>query len=126
MKKSKHPLFFLAGLSFVILMLLISFQVQTAKVAGIWNMFVETSQGSGNPVLVLKHVNDSIITGTYSGQFGEAHLRGTVKANNIYIQISVSELTMEYIGTVDGNNMKGKVIFGEYGEGTFTGKRKEN
>ncbi|MCJ7446557.1 MAG: hypothetical protein MUO72_02585 [Bacteroidales bacterium] len=87
-------------------------------------MSVETGQGSGNPVIVLKQVNDSIITGTYSGQFGEAPLKGTLKGSKINLQISASEVTMEYVGTVDGNRMKGKVIFATYGEGTFTGIKK--
>jgi hypothetical protein len=29
-----------------------------------------------------------------------------------------------YTGTVDGNNMKGKVVFGTMGDGTFTGIKK--
>jgi len=104
----------------------VSFQVQKINLSGTWNMIVETSQGSGNPVLVLNQVNDSTITGTYSGQFGESSLKGTLKSNNFNIRIPASDITMEYIGTIDGNSMKGRVVFGEYGEGTFTGKKKEN
>jgi hypothetical protein len=102
----------------------ISMQVQKVNVTGTWNMTVETGQGSGNPVLVLKQVNDSVITGTYTGQFGQADLKGIVKGNRINIRISASDIAMDYIGTVEDNSMKGKVVFGEYGEGTFTGKKK--
>ncbi len=110
----------------VVMLILVSFQVQKTNVSGTWNMTVETSQGSGNPVLVLKQINDSIITGTYTGQFGEAPLKGKVSANKINFQISTPDLTIDYIGTVEGSTMKGKVVFGSYGEGTFTGKMKEN
>ena len=89
-------------------------------------MTVETGQGSGNPVIVLKQENDSLLTGTYSGQFGEAPLKGKIISGKIIFQISASDLTIEYIGTVEGSSVKGKVIFGSYGEGTFTGKKKEN
>ena len=110
----------------VVMLILVSFQVQKTNVSGTWNMTVETSQGSGNPVLVLKQINDSIITGTYTGQFGEAPLKGKVSGNKINFQISTPDLTIDYIGTVEGSTMKGKVVFGSYGEGTFTGKMKEN
>ena len=33
------------------------------------------------------------------------------------------ELTITYVGTVEGDTIKGKVSLGELGEGTFTGKR---
>ncbi len=89
-------------------------------------MTVETSAGSGTPVFVLKQENDTLITGTYKGQFGEAPVNGTIKFNKINLKFSASDLAMEYTGTVDGNSMKGKVVFGTMGEGTFTGTRKEN
>jgi hypothetical protein len=112
--------------SVIIAILSVSFQVQKINVSGTWNMVVETSQGSGNPVMVLKQDNDSIITGTYTGQFGEAPLNGKVKAGKISFRIATSDLTIDYVGTVEGSAMKGKVIFGSYGKGTFTGKKKEN
>jgi hypothetical protein len=34
-------------------------------------------------------------------------------------------MDISYSGTVEGNTMKGKVVFGTIGEGTFTGIRKE-
>ncbi len=126
MKKS-DPFSFILMMSSVILAIsLVSFQVQKINVTGTWNMVVETSQGSGNPVMVMKQVNDSIITGTYAGQFGESQLNGKVKAGKISFQIVTPDVTIDYAGTVEGSAMKGKVTFGSYGEGTFTGKKKEN
>lgn len=126
MKKSKSFSIILITAFVIIAVVLVSFQVQKINVSGTWNMSVETSQGSGTPVLVLKQVNDSIVTGTYTGQFGQADLKGVLKSNKINLRISTSDVTIDYIGTVNGNNMTGKVVFGEYGEGTFTGKKKEN
>ncbi len=48
-----------------------SASAQAVNVSGKWNMKVETSAGSRIPVFVLKQTGE-IITGTYTGQFGEA------------------------------------------------------
>jgi hypothetical protein len=126
MKKSNLFLFITAIVLVSIVILTVSFQAQKIDVSGTWNMVVETGQGNGNPVIVLKQVNDTIITGTYTGQFGEALLKGKVKAGKISFQILTPDVTIDYVGTVEGHAMKGRVIFGSYGEGTFTGKKKEN
>jgi hypothetical protein len=126
MKKSNQMLLVSIAFSAITMILSVSFQVQPAKVTGTWNMTVETSAGSGNPVFVLKQENDTLITGTYKGQFGEAPVKGIIKAGKIDLKFSASDMDMEYIGTVDGNNVKGKVVFGTMGEGTFSGTRKEN
>jgi hypothetical protein len=125
MKKSKQIFLFSIAISAIALMLSVSFQSQPAKVTGTWNMTVETSMGSGNPVFTLKQENDTLITGTYKGQFGKAPVKGTIKANKIDLKIEATDMSMEYIGTIEGNNVKGKVVFGTIGEGTFTGIRKE-
>ena len=125
MKKSKQIFLFSIALSAIVLMLSVSFQSQPARVTGTWNMTVETSMGSGTPVFILKQENDTLITGTYKGQFGEAPVKGTIKANKIDLKFEATDMSMEYTGTIEGNNVKGKVVFGTMGEGTFTGIRKE-
>ena len=126
MKKSKLMFLVSMAISVVALTLLVSFQAHPVKVTGTWNMVVETSAGSGTPVFVLQQVDDTLITGTYKGQFGEAPVKGTIKDNKIDLKFSASDMAIEYTGTVDGNIVKGKVVFGTMGEGTFTGTRKEN
>ena len=125
MKNSRK--LFLVSIAFaaIAMMLLVSFQNKKEKVTGTWNMSVETPAGSGTPVFVLKQENDTLLTGTYKGQFGEAPVKGSIKVNKIDLKFSASDMAIEYTGTVDGNSMKGKVIFGTMGEGTFTGTRKE-
>lgn len=97
-----------------------------ADVTGTWKVTVETQAGSGSPTIMLKQEGENL-TGTYKGQFGEAPLKGTIKGNDIKFSIKVNaqgqELDIEYAGTVDGNTMKGKVKLGDFGEGTFTGKK---
>jgi hypothetical protein len=125
MKKSKQLFLVSIAFSAIALILSGSFQAQPAKVTGTWNMTVETSAGSGTPEFVLKQEKDTLITGTYKGQFGEAPVNGTIKVNKIDLKFSASDMAIEYTGTVEGNSMKGKVVFGTMGEGTFTGTRKE-
>ena len=96
------------------------------NVTGKWMMNVETQAGTGAPTFDLKQEGETI-TGQYSGQLGEAPVTGTVKGNELTMTFKVSgqgqELVVVYTGTVEGETMKGKVSLGDFGDGTFTGKR---
>lgn len=97
-----------------------------ANITGDWTMTIETQTFSGTPTFNLKQ-EGSKVTGTYKGQLGEAPVTGTVAGNEVTLVYEVNaqgmELTVTYSGTVDGNTMKGKVTLGDFGEGTFTGKK---
>jgi len=99
---------------------------QSKNVSGNWKLTIETPNGPGSPSLVLKQEGEKL-TGTYKGRFGEAPLEGTVKGNEIKFTVKVNaqgqEFQIEYAGTVEDTTMKGKVKFGEFGEGTFSGKK---
>jgi hypothetical protein len=98
-----------------------------AHVNGVWDLTVETPNGTGTPTVTFKQDGENL-TGTYKGRFGETQLKGTVKGNDIKFSVTISpqgqDLVIEYSGTVDGNTMKGKAKFGEMGEGNFTGKKR--
>jgi len=103
-------------------------QAGGTNVTGEWSVTVETSAGSGNPSFTFKQEGEKL-TGMYKGQFGESPLTGTVKGSDINFSIKISaqgqDLTIVYTGKVESkDSMKGKVVLGELGEGTFTGKRK--
>ena len=97
-----------------------------ANVTGEWDMTVETQAGPGNPHFSLKQ-DGGTLSGTYKGALGEAPVTGTVKGNEITISFKASaqgaDLSVTYTGTVEGDTMKGKVSLGEFGDGTFTGKK---
>jgi hypothetical protein len=95
---------------------------QGPDVSGKWNMKVETTAGSGTPVFVLTQSGETI-TGTYTGQLGEAAVKGTLKEKEIKLEFKVREINVVYTGTVEGNTMKGKAVFGDLGEGTFSGTK---
>lgn len=97
-----------------------------ANVNGVWDFTVEAPNGTGTPTVTFKQDGETL-TGTYKGRAGDTPLTGTIKGNDIKFSITVhpqgQDLVIEYSGTVDGNTMKGKAKFGEYGEGNFTGKK---
>src|SRR5262245_12667997 len=76
-----------------------------ANVTGKWTMTVTTQAGTGNPVFELKQ-DGANVTGTYKGQLGEAPVTGSVKGNDLTLQIKISaqgqELAVTYSGKVDG------------------------
>jgi hypothetical protein len=96
-------------------------------VTGTWAMSVESAAGTGTPTVVLKQDGEKL-TGQYSGQLGEAPLTGSVKGSAVEFSFDVSfqgtALHIIYAGTADASSMKGTVKLGDFGEGTFTGKKK--
>lgn len=123
MKKSFYYKFSSAVL-ITLVFFAISANAQHAKVNGTWNVSVQTSMGSGTPTFVFQHETETNFKGTYSGQLGEAAVKGTVKGNEVKFEFTIDNNLIEYKGTVDGNNMKGTLKLGTVTEGTFTGKRK--
>ena len=97
-------------------------------VTGTWTMTVETQMGSGSPTFTLTQEGQTV-TGTYEGYFGEAPVTGAVEGNEVTLSIEVTaqgqDMKVDYVGTVDGDTMTGKVVFGGFGEGTFEGTRSQ-
>jgi hypothetical protein len=97
-----------------------------ADITGIWKMTVETPAGPGEPTFKLQQDGEKI-TGTYTGSLGEAPVTGIIKGNELSMGYEISapgiELAVKYIGTVDGNNISGKVSLGAMGDGTFKGTK---
>lgn len=95
-------------------------------VTGEWTMSVETPAGSGSPHFSLKQEGANV-TGSYKGQLGEAAVTGTVSGAEVTLKYTVEgqgqAMTVVYSGTVDGDTMNGKVSLGDFGDGTFTGKK---
>lgn len=117
----------ITGFLFAIILLVVfsvAAQRQGTSVTGKWNMKVETTAGSGSPVFNLKQQGDSI-SGTYSGQLGEAAVKGVIKKKEIRLEFKGGEVAVVYTGTVEGDTMKGKAVFGELGEGTFSGVKEK-
>ncbi len=105
--------------------------VQTEKpadVAGVWAFTIETANGTGTPTVTFKQDGEKL-TGRYSSQvLGERDFTGTINGNAITFtfvaDLQGQAMKVTYSGTVDKDTMKGKVVIGDLGEGTFTGKKK--
>lgn len=110
-------------------LLLLPLTLSAADVTGTWEFQVETEAGSGTPTFVFKQ-EGNVLTGTYSGALGEAKLKGTVEGDKIDFQFEAdlggTTAKVRYTGVIESDSkMKGKVQFGELGNGTFTGAKKK-
>ena len=122
----KFFVIFMASLVTLFVMVVPAVSAYATNVTGEWNLTVESPNGTGTPTVTFKQDGETL-TGTYKGRFGEAPLKGTVKGDEIKFSATISpqgqDLQIDYTGTVDGDTMKGKVKFGDLGEGNFTGKK---
>jgi hypothetical protein len=117
---------FLSGIDAVALM-----QSNKVDVTGVWIFTVESAAGKSNPTLTFKQEGEKL-TGQYSSQLmGQADLTGSVKGQTIEFVVSATvqgtPIELKYTGTVDTkDSMKGTLSAGDFGNGTFTGARKQN
>jgi hypothetical protein len=102
-------------------------QDKPADVAGTWNIALDIGGNTATPSVTFKQDGETL-TGIYSSQLlGEQKVTGTIKGNAITFEFTASfdgnAVKVTYSGTVDKTTMKGKVTFGDMGEGTFTAKK---
>jgi hypothetical protein len=99
-------------LAMMLALSLVAVAEDAAKVGGTWEM---TSQGRQGPMTSTLTIDQSgnKFKGTLKGQRGETPIEGTVDGNKISFTIEREtpngKMTMNYTGTVDGDNMKGTV-----------------
>ena len=97
------------------------------SLTGKWVFTVESAFGTGTPALEFKQEGEKL-TGHFTGPPGEADLTGTVKGQTFDFAFTATvqgyTLNVTYKGTIESkDSLKGTVVFGDLGEGTFTGKR---
>ena len=108
-----------------------SMQANKVDVTGVWVFSVESPAGKSTPTLTFKQDGEKL-TGQYSSQLmGQADLMGTVKGQAIEFVVSATvqgtPIELKYTGAVDTkDSMKGTLSAGDFGNGTFTGARKQN
>ncbi len=114
----------LTRLSFLLVSLALALPLLAADITGTWQGEVKTDAGSGSPTFVLKQDGETI-TGTYSGQLGEAKVTGTIKGDEVTFSFD-AQVTVVYVGKVDasGKKMSGTVDLGGQASGTFTAEKK--
>jgi hypothetical protein len=93
---------------------------------GTWNTTMNTPMGAQNGTLTLATAG-STLTGKLSGPQGEIELQdGAVDGDKLSWKASITSpmaMTLEFNATLDGDEIKGDVKLGAFGNATFTGTR---
>ena len=96
-------------------------------ISGPWLFEVTSAAGTGTPSITFTQKGETL-TGQYSGQLGEAPIQGTLKGADFTFSFDVSmqdtKLHVVYTGKAAKDSLKGTVVLGDFGEGTFTAHRK--
>jgi hypothetical protein len=98
-------------------------------VSGVWELTVESQDGTAHPVITLKQDGQQI-TGSYEGKIGARSLTGSLKNNEITFVVKLKfrevDYDVTYTGTVENDSMKGSIRFGDAGRGSWTAKRRKS
>jgi hypothetical protein len=98
---------------------------EPAKVAGTWQISVETPRGTNDQTLTLEQ-DGANLKGTLSGRRGDTPIEGKVDGNKISFTVKRETpngtFTLEYSGTAEGDSMTGTVHSDRF-DGKWTGKR---
>ena len=89
-------------------------QEATAKIAGKWQMSMDTPHGAVQGDLEVKQ-DGSKIAGTYTVEHvGAMAITGNVEGTKVSLNLAVpgGEMTMAFSGTVDGDKMSGSTQMG--------------
>ena len=93
---------------------------------GNWNLVVSTPMGERRATLSLKS-DGGTLTGSQMADGNTAEIfDGTVNGNQLSWKVSISDpmpLTLEFNGTVDGDEVTGSVTLGNFGSSSFSGTR---
>jgi hypothetical protein len=97
-------------------------------VSGTWELNVESPMGSRASDAIFTQTGETL-GGKMVSPRGETPLTGTISGETVKFGINVNvqgqNLQIDYTGTVTGDTMSGTVVFGSFGDGKFTGKRKQ-
>jgi hypothetical protein len=105
------------------LLVLLSLPLLAADISGSWMFQVEVSGQRGTPKFPFSQKREEL-TGTYSGQRGEAKVQGTGKGDQVEFHFETQGYRIVYRGTVvSGAEMKGTADFAGQAKGTWTAKK---
>jgi hypothetical protein len=97
-----------------------------ANVAGVWTL-TTTSQIGTQDIKMTAQQTGNEFKGTLESPQGTLPYTGTLNGNDVKFWFTYNgqgmELRIDFIGTIAGDAMQGRAVFGTYGEGTFTAKK---
>ena|ERR1700722_19093179 len=96
-----------------------------ADLSGPWSATVVLDAGNGVATFNFKQTGEAL-SGTYSGTLGQAQVTGTIKGDQAEWTFENDQVgKVSYKGTLDAaGKMKGSVVYGQLGAGTFTAEKK--
>jgi D-glucosaminate-6-phosphate ammonia-lyase len=101
---------------------------KVTDVTGTWELNVESPMGSRASDAVFTQAGETL-GGKMVSSRGEVPLNGTINGDAVAFGINVNvqgqDLQIDYTGTVTGDTMSGTVVFGSFGDGKWTGKKKQ-
>lgn len=102
-------------------------QPKGKDLSGEWVLTTESQMGAQDALMTVRQTG-SKLAGTIDGKAGSVNYTGSVNGAAVTFDFTIpvqgTELKLDYSGTVEGDTMQGRAVFGEFGEGTFTAKRK--
>jgi hypothetical protein len=93
---------------------------------GNWDLVVSTPMGERHGGLSLQTEGTTVKGNQIADGNSTDIFDGTVNGNEISWKISITDpmpMTLEFTGTVDGDEIAGTVKLGEFGNSTFSGTR---
>lgn len=103
------------------------FAAAEVDVTGKWEITTVTPRGDRTSTVEFKQSGEDLVVTMQGRQGGTMTAKGTVRGDRIDWSITREtprgEFKMDYSGTVSGDQMNGKVQFGEMGSGEWTAKR---
>ncbi len=94
-------------------------------VDGVWNVTVNSPIGAQQSAVTLKS-NGTALTGSALGEGGVSELDGKIEGQSVSWSSVVSQpfpMTVEFSGTISGDEITGSVKAGDFGVFPFSGKR---
>ena len=93
---------------------------------GNWNLVVSTPMGERHGSLSLKTEGTTVKGSQMADGNSTEIFDGTVNGGEISWKVSITDpmpMTLEFTGTVDGDEIAGTVKLGEFGNSSFSGNR---
>jgi len=112
-------------LTVLTVLILTALTLRGADLTGTWSASVVLDAGSGTATFVFKQTGDAI-SGSYTGTLGQAQVTGSVKGDQAEWSFENDQVgKVAYKAVLDGSGkMKGTVVYGQLGAGTFTAEKK--
>ena len=102
-------------------------QPKGSDLSGEWVLTTASQMGAEEARMTVRQTGNAL-AGTITGRAGSVDYTGTVNGAAIQFDFTINvrgmDLKLDYSGTVAGDTMQGKTVIGQFGEGTFTAKRK--